>query len=272
MALPKIYVSHSHQDNEYCQLFVNALRSKIAARGDVWYDESSLEADAMGGGVNEALASCNYFIIILSPSAVKSKWVRRELDAALDLVGKGKMKLLLPVIAEPCPVPPLLSGYLRIEHGNSPEAAADRAYQYLSMEMRTHLQVFVSHSHQDNEYCREFVEALRQQLGSDDAVWYDEHNLGWGALRAAIEREMGQRQHFIAILSPAAVASDWVNAEIDAALDLVKDGSMQTVQFVIAAPCTVPLLLRRYKRIEQPDGTSFLPAIAAARALIVIAA
>ncbi len=85
-------------------------------------------------------------------------------------------------------------------------------------------QVFVSHSHTDNEYCRAFVAALREALGDENAVWYDEHNLGWGALRQVIDRELQQRQHFIAILSPAAVASEWVNIEIDAALSLLRNG------------------------------------------------
>jgi hypothetical protein len=83
-------------------------------------------------------------------------------------------------------------------------------------------QVFVSHSHADNAYCRAFVAALRSALG-DDAVWYDEHNLGWGNICRTIEHELERRQHFIAILSPAAVASDWVNDEIDALLGVERD-------------------------------------------------
>ena len=80
--------------------------------------------------------------------------------------------------------------------------------------------IFVSHSHQDNAYCREFVATLRQSIGSDDAVWYDEHSLGWGKIRREIEQELAERQHFITILSPAAVKSEWVNDEIDAAIEL----------------------------------------------------
>ena len=48
--------------------------------------------------------------------------------------------------------------------------------------------IFVSHSHQDNSYCRDFVTALRQGLDSDEAVWYDEHNLGWVSYVARLNR------------------------------------------------------------------------------------
>lgn len=128
--------------------------------------------------------------------------------------------------------------------------------------------VFVSHSHKDNAYCRAFVDALR---GLDVNAWYDEHNLGWGALRQVIERELQTREHFVAILSPASVASDWVNAEIDAALELLRDGHLKTFVFVLADSCTVPLLLRRYKRVEGPGGVPVPAPQAAVRVARLIA-
>ncbi len=128
--------------------------------------------------------------------------------------------------------------------------------------------IFVSHNHQDTPFCREYVNELR---GRGFQVWYDEHNLGWGALRATIEREMPQCQHFVAILSPTAVASEWVNTEIDAALELLQEGTLQTFTFVIAERCTVPLLLRRWKRIEGPGGAPVSVAEAVARTAAIIA-
>jgi len=113
--------------------------------------------------------------------------------------------------------------------------------------------IFVSHSHQDNAFCREFVVGLRK-VGLE--VWYDEHNLGWGELRQVIERELADSQHFIAILSPAAVASQWVNREIDAALALLGEKQLTTFLLVTAAPCTVPLLLRGFKRVEGSGGSA----------------
>ncbi len=132
-------------------------------------------------------------------------------------------------------------------------------------------QVFVSHSHADNDYCRAFVEALRHALGDEhDAVWYDEHNLGWGELWQEIDRQLLQRQHFIAILSPDGVTSNWVNREIHAAMSLLDQKHLYTIQIVIAAPCQVSPLLQPYKRIEQRGGQPYPPATAAMRAHRVI--
>ena len=113
--------------------------------------------------------------------------------------------------------------------------------------------VFVSHSHTDAVYCRKMVQALRE-AGMD--VWYDEHNLGAGKLRREIERELLSREHFIVILSPSAVESRWVEAEIDGALSLLYDGKIRTFLPVIAEKCEIPVLLRGYKFIS---GDSFSP-------------
>lgn len=127
--------------------------------------------------------------------------------------------------------------------------------------------IFVSHSHTDLEYCRAFVNGLRAH-GID--VWYDEHNLGSGQLRQVIVREMEARPHFVVILSEAAVASEWVNREINAALDLDDEGSIKTLLPVIAGRCRIPLMLRGYKRLEGVDGAPLAVDEAVARCLRVL--
>ncbi len=120
--------------------------------------------------------------------------------------------------------------------------------------------VFVSHSHADLSFCRPFVQGL---LAHGLDVWYDEHDLDKGVLRDVIGRELAARDHFIVVLSQAAVESRWVNREWNAALDLEDEGKLATILPVIAAPCTIPLLLRGYMRVQRSDGGA-LPAEEAA--------
>jgi formylglycine-generating enzyme required for sulfatase activity len=133
--------------------------------------------------------------------------------------------------------------------------------------MSDQVRVFVSHNHEDNDYCRQYVAGLRAR---GCVVWYDEHNLGWGAIRPNIEAEMQQSQHFVAILSPASVASQWVNAEIDAAIDLVHVQKLRSILFVVAARCEVPLLLRRWKRLEGPGEAPMSVAEAVAKSVDIM--
>ena len=79
--------------------------------------------------------------------------------------------------------------------------------------------IFLSHSSKDHEFCVRLVDDLRRILGDDDAVWYDAHGglHGGDAWWHKIEHELNTRTTFIVVLSPDAVASAWVNDEIDIA-------------------------------------------------------
>jgi hypothetical protein len=76
---------------------------------------------------------------------------------------------------------------------------------------------------------------------------------------------MEARPHFVVILSAAAVASEWVNREINAALDLDDEGSLTTLLPVIAGRCRIPLMLRGYRRLEGSDGAPIAADEAAVR-------
>jgi hypothetical protein len=70
--------------------------------------------------------------------------------------------------------------------------------------------VFVSHSHADNDFSRRLVQSLTE---AGLSVWYDEQNLGAGHLAEIIERELSQADTYIIVLSPSALASQWVQDE-----------------------------------------------------------
>jgi formylglycine-generating enzyme required for sulfatase activity len=76
--------------------------------------------------------------------------------------------------------------------------------------------VFVSHSTQDNDWCRPLVTALTNS-GLD--VWYDERGLTGGAVWVeTLQRELQARDVFVLILSPDAWGSAWVQEEVQLAL------------------------------------------------------
>lgn len=107
--------------------------------------------------------------------------------------------------------------------------------------------IFVSHSHQDDAVSQRIVTAL-QQAGF--AVWYDEQYAGPGYLAPIVEKELQRADTFIVVLSPAALASNWVQSEWYAAWELHGEGKITTFIPVIAEPCEMPLLLRGMRRIN----------------------
>jgi tetratricopeptide (TPR) repeat protein len=124
--------------------------------------------------------------------------------------------------------------------------------------------IFVSHSHEDDRWCRAFIAALRK-AGAD--IWYDEHNLGYGRLMDEIERELHFRDVFVVVLSPAAVASPWVRREVNAAIQLHDKQPERILLPVIAETCEVPLLWNEYKRVCGPGDTGLPSEVAAGRVL-----
>lgn len=76
--------------------------------------------------------------------------------------------------------------------------------------------IFLSHSTQDNEWCRPLVATLKAN-GFD--VWYDEQGLtGGSAWVETLQGEVQARDVFIVILSPEAWSSPWVQEEVQLAI------------------------------------------------------
>jgi hypothetical protein len=116
------------------------------------------------------------------------------------------------------------------------------------------MRIFVSHSHEDDVFCRAIVVALRL-AGAD--VWYDEHNPGTGQLLEEITRELRTRPVFIVILSKAGFASPWVAQECRWTFNLYTRERNRIILSVTAEQISPTdfdtlLYLEDFKRIEAP--------------------
>jgi TIR domain len=102
----KIFISHASKDKN----FVDRLVSDLSAHGvPVWYDKLDVRlGDSIPGKINSGISEAQYFLIVLSPAAVKSKWVQEELNAALMRQVTSAGTFLIPVLIEDCDIPPLL--------------------------------------------------------------------------------------------------------------------------------------------------------------------
>src|SRR5215469_14396366 len=99
------------------------------------------------------------------------------------------------------------------------------------------MQVFVSHAHADNVLCDRYVAALRAR-GLD--VWYDRTSMQDGhMLSVEIERELERRLAFVVLLTPASIASYWVNLEVSAFRSLAAQDAERFMLPVRIADCKV---------------------------------
>ena len=113
--------------------------------------------------------------------------------------------------------------------------------------------VFLSHNSQDKPRVREIAERLRQ---AGLRVWFDEWLIRPGDdIYLAIERGLEEARVQVLCLSPAALASGWVNLERNTVL--FRDPTNQGRRFVplLLADCTLPDTLRRYKYLDFRQGS-----------------
>jgi hypothetical protein len=76
------FLSHSSSD----QIFARHLTDELRRHGvPIWYSKTNiLGARQWHDEIGDALKRCDWFIVILSPKAVESMWVNREVTYALQ--------------------------------------------------------------------------------------------------------------------------------------------------------------------------------------------
>jgi TIR domain-containing protein len=76
-----VFVSHSSKDVRFVRRLLKSLERK---RVPCWFSEADISAGAdWQDEIGRALKECDWYLIVLSPSAVRSVWVWRELKYAL---------------------------------------------------------------------------------------------------------------------------------------------------------------------------------------------
>jgi hypothetical protein len=80
--------------------FASKLAADLETAGmQVWIDVYDLGAGPFQEDISKALANCQWFLLVLSPFALDSAWVRMEVDAAIRLKHKKRITQLIFVKA-----------------------------------------------------------------------------------------------------------------------------------------------------------------------------
>jgi hypothetical protein len=120
---PRAFVSHSTQDHPFVEKFAADLRANGV---DAWFSKWEIKpGDSIRAKIDEGLAGCEYFIIVLSNSSIGRPWVQTELDAATIRRLTGKVRKIIPVKIEDCgDLPPTLASLCWEDFSNQPYEAA----------------------------------------------------------------------------------------------------------------------------------------------------
>jgi hypothetical protein len=93
-----VFLSHSHLDKK----FVKRLAEDLARRGIyVWVDEAEIKVgDSLIEKIREGIDKVGYLGVILSRTSVKSEWVKREVDIAMNQEISGRRVKVIPILIE----------------------------------------------------------------------------------------------------------------------------------------------------------------------------
>jgi hypothetical protein len=105
---PNIFLCHTAVDKP----FVRRLAAGLEAHGvRYWLDEAEIKVgDSLIEKIREGLDEVDYVAVVLSPDSVESRWVKRELDVALNQEISGRTVRVLPIMHRNCEPPSFLLG------------------------------------------------------------------------------------------------------------------------------------------------------------------
>ena len=100
MSVPtEVFISHSHLDHEV----LLRLSAELTRHGvPHWYAERDIRGSQQWHDeIGAALERCDWFAVLLSPGAVQSTWVKREVVYAVREIERFDGRVV-PIVWEPC--------------------------------------------------------------------------------------------------------------------------------------------------------------------------
>jgi type I restriction enzyme M protein len=104
--IPSIFLSHNSQDKP----FVRKLAKKLENYGvRVWVDEAEIKiGESLTQKIGQAIEETDYVAVVLSSNSIRSEWVQKELQIAINKEIEKRRVVVLPLLLEPVTVPAFL--------------------------------------------------------------------------------------------------------------------------------------------------------------------
>jgi hypothetical protein len=141
VAMPNVFVSHASRD---CETITQAILPLLTAHGiKYWYSAKDIpSASDWEKVIRHALTTCDWFLVVLSPSAIESEWVQAEVHWALDHRQDHFISLLLNDCT-PSDLHLKLIRYQHIDFRRPSDEACRRLVEALGVSFRNPLSVYV---------------------------------------------------------------------------------------------------------------------------------
>jgi hypothetical protein len=102
-----VFISYSPRDKEFARRLAGDLKNRGIP---VWFDEDKIApGKSIIGAIEAGLDQMAFLIVVLSPAAVASGWVKKERRTALHQAISGGRDAVIPILRETYQIP----GFLR---------------------------------------------------------------------------------------------------------------------------------------------------------------
>ena len=109
--MTKAFVSHSDSDRTFVETVLIPLLEEVGI--DPWYSKNAiLTAEDWERSIRRGLKTSQWFLLVLSPHSVASRWVKMEVHWALE----HRSRRVVPIMIEPCDPAALHIGLPLIQH------------------------------------------------------------------------------------------------------------------------------------------------------------
>lgn len=106
--MSSIFLSHSSKDKDFVR---NLARDLERYGADIWLDEAEMRVgDSLVSKIGAGINDFEYLGVVLSPYSVKSEWVQKEVEIALNEEINGTKIKVLPILKRKCEIPTFLKG------------------------------------------------------------------------------------------------------------------------------------------------------------------
>lgn len=121
--MTQVFISHSSKDSPLARQLVERLS---AASVPIWIAPDSIEpGEEWVDAIERGLTTSTHLVLLISPAAVTSRWVKLEMSAGIRLSVEGRLRII-PVNYCPCPDVPLFWGEFQwLEYGGNLDMLAD---------------------------------------------------------------------------------------------------------------------------------------------------
>ena len=126
----QVFVSYATEDAQ----FAHRLADDLQRLGiQVWIAPESIHpGEGWVRAIERGLAESSHVVVVLTPAALESKWVRKETDVTIAQERKGRIQVI-PLDVEPCEVPLLLGSYQMVSFRRDYEAGLSQLASILDL-------------------------------------------------------------------------------------------------------------------------------------------